>query len=175
MTEIVMPGRLPPVDIFPFLRWIPERFLGNWKSRCQAMQRESDALYGELMQLVIDRRSQKGPRDTYADRLIEQQDKLGFTWHELMYMTGVVIDAGTDTTSSAFITLVQIFTTRPDLQRIAQEQIDAAIGDDRTPNWDDFVKLPIVNQLMKEVQRFHPVVPIAFPHLLSEGMVLMRF
>lgn len=165
-----MPGKLPPVDIFGFLHYIPEKFFGNWKSKCLEMQRESDTLYGELMELVMERRKKMGPKDVFADKLVEQQEKLGFNWHEILYMTGVVLDAGTETTSSAWIVLVQMLASRPEVLRQVQEQIDGVVGEDRTPTWDDFPKLPLVNQLMKEVQRFRPVVPIAFPHRLTEGM-----
>lgn len=169
MTELVMPGALPPVDIFGFLHYVPERFLDHWKSRCLEMQKASDALYGHLMELVMERRRKRGPKETFADQIVDQQDKLGFSWHEMLYMTGVVLDAGTETTANVWIILVQMLTSRPELLRQVQEQIDAVVGEDRTPTWDDFPKLPIVNQLMKEVQRFRPVVPIAFPHRLTEG------
>ncbi len=31
LSEINEVGNTPPVDIYPFLHWVPERFLGMWK------------------------------------------------------------------------------------------------------------------------------------------------
>jgi cytochrome P450 family 619 len=167
LGALVVPGRLPPVDIFPFLKLLPERFLGNWVTECIEAQQASDALYGSLIQMVMDRRKRLGPGNAYADRLIDNKE-YKFTLHELMYLTGGVLDAGTDTTASVVVTLIQMLCAFPDVAKKAQQQIDAVVGEDRTPVWDDFPKLPIINQLMKETQRIRPVTPISFPHQMLE-------
>lgn len=165
-----MPGNLPPIDIFPFLLYIPECLLGNWRSKCQNVAKKSIALYGRLLDQVIERRAKYGSKGTFADKVLEANDKTGYNTHELMYVLAVVLDAGTDTTYGAWTTLVQMLTRHPAILKRAQSEMDEVVGDDRTPTWADFGKLPMINMLMKEVQRFRPIVPIAFPHVLSEGM-----
>ena len=52
----------------------------------------------------------------------------------------------------------------PEVQRKAQEEIDRVIGDDDLPDFDDRQRLPYVDAVMKEVLRWHPIVPMAQPH-----------
>ncbi len=47
----------------------------------------------------------------------------------------------------------------PEIQAKAQAEIDAVIGDDRLPRFDDRERLPYINALVLEVTRWHNVVP----------------
>lgn len=52
----------------------------------------------------------------------------------------------------------------PDVQKKAQQEIDAVIGTSRMPDFSDRPSLPYVNALLKEMMRWHIVTPIALPH-----------
>ena len=52
----------------------------------------------------------------------------------------------------------------PDIQRKAQEELDRVVGSDRLPTFEDQASLPYVNALLREVLRWHIVLPIAVPH-----------
>ena len=52
----------------------------------------------------------------------------------------------------------------PDAQHKAQEELDHVVGDGRLPTFEDRYSLPYINAILKEVMRWHVVVPIAFPH-----------
>lgn len=41
----------------------------------------------------------------------------------------------------------------PDVQAKAQQEIDAVVGSDRMPTWDDWNSLPYTRALMKETFR----------------------
>ena len=47
----------------------------------------------------------------------------------------------------------------PDVQRKAQAEIDAVVGQDRLPDFSDQAKLPYVNAIIKETLRWHPIFP----------------
>jgi cytochrome P450 len=49
----------------------------------------------------------------------------------------------------------------------AQTELDAVVGTDRLPSFDDREYLPYVNALAKEVFRWNTVVPTGTPLLLS--------
>ncbi|KAL2061086.1 hypothetical protein VTL71DRAFT_9138 [Oculimacula yallundae] len=168
-ASLIVPGRLPPVDVFPFLKLVPERFLGNWVTLCTDLQKASDKLYTSILEAVIERRKNQATQDTFVDRCLDNKE-YEFSFHELMYITGAVLDAGTDTTSSILITLIQMLCAYPDCLKRAHAEIDMVVGEGRTPVWDDFPKLPFVNQLIKETQRFRPATPIAFPHKALEDI-----
>jgi hypothetical protein len=57
----------------------------------------------------------------------------------------------------------------PDVQKRAQQESDAAVGEDRSPAREDYEKLAYV-AAVKESMRWRPVVPLAFPHVLAEGI-----
>lgn len=56
----------------------------------------------------------------------------------------------------------------PDVQRKAQQELDAVLGGDRLPQCEDRDNLPYVNALVKEVFRWHPVAPMGVPHVSTE-------
>lgn len=47
----------------------------------------------------------------------------------------------------------------PEVQKKAQEEIDAVVGRDRLPSFADRARLPYVHAVCKEVVRFHTPVP----------------
>lgn len=53
----------------------------------------------------------------------------------------------------------------PEAQRKAQEEIDRVVGNSRLPTFADRDNLPYINATVKEVLRWHPVVPNNLPHL----------
>ena len=57
----------------------------------------------------------------------------------------------------------------PDLQKKAQAEIDEVVGEDRTPQWSDYGKLPYVSQVVKESMRWRPVGGLGVPHALTSG------
>lgn len=168
-TTLLQPGTLPPVDSFPFLKLVPERLLGNWHTRVMETRKSMNELYSSYLDLVVRRRKTSGPRESFADRLIEQQEQLDWTWHGLYFLGGLMMEAGSDTTSGAINSFLLLMTKFPGAYKKSQQQIDAYVGDERSPTWADFDHLPAVNSLLKETMRFRPISPIAFPHALSEG------
>lgn len=52
-------------------------------------------------------------------------------------------------------------TLNPEKQKLAQEEIDRIVGEDRIPTMDDRELLPYVNATIKEVLRWHPALPLS--------------
>ena len=48
----------------------------------------------------------------------------------------------------------------PDVQREAQAKIDAVVGRDRLPTFEDLERLPFVQAVFKELLRWQPVLPL---------------
>jgi cytochrome P450 family 619 len=51
----------------------------------------------------------------------------------------------------------------------AQEEIDTAVDESRSPTWGDFPKLPYINMMIKESHRWRPVSPLGVSHAVAEG------
>ena len=48
----------------------------------------------------------------------------------------------------------------PEVQQKAQKQIDAVIGTDRLPEFEDVESMPYVQAIVKELLRWQPVAPL---------------
>lgn len=48
----------------------------------------------------------------------------------------------------------------PGTQQKAQAQIDEVVGTDRLPTFNDLERLPYIRAIVKEVGRWHSVVPL---------------
>jgi cytochrome P450 len=168
-SKVMETGATPPIDIYPFLKLIPQRFLGKWVSRATEVREEMDALYGDVVRHVIRRQETVGSKSSFMDRVLEKKDKLGLSMHELYFLGGVAMEGGSDTSSSVIISCIQAMTKWPEIQKKAQEEIDGMVGEDRSPVWSDYAKLPYVAAIVKESMRWRPVAPLGFPHSLSEG------
>jgi cytochrome P450 len=49
---------------------------------------------------------------------------------------------------------------RPEIQTIAQKELDAVTMRERLPTFEDRSRLPFVNAICKEILRWRPVVPM---------------
>ena len=63
----------------------------------------------------------------------------------------------------------------PEVQRKAQEEIDAIIGGCRFPTIEDRKNLPYIDALVKETLRWHPIVPLCVPHAVAQDNTYDNF
>jgi cytochrome P450 len=56
----------------------------------------------------------------------------------------------------------------PEVQRRAQAELDAVVGRDRLPTFDDAHRLPYVRAIIEEVLRWRPNVPLGVAHAATE-------
>jgi cytochrome P450 len=168
-SKVMETGNTPPVDLIPALHYVPESLLGNWKSRAKDVSKEMNELYSQYLDIVLRRRKKNVNKESFMDKVLAQNEKLGFTRHQLYFLGGTMMEGGSDTSSSIIIAFLHAMTRWPEVMKKAQAEIDAVVGEDRTPTWGDYEKLPYVAATVKEAMRWRPVVPLAFPHYLSEG------
>ncbi|KAF5336587.1 hypothetical protein D9611_006633 [Ephemerocybe angulata] len=75
---------------------------------------------------------------------------------------------GADTTVSSSWALVFAMAAYPEVQKKAQAEIDLVVGNDRLPTLADRESLPYVAAIVKEVSRWHSVVPLGLSRASSE-------
>lgn len=163
------PGNTPPVDIYSFLHYIPQCLLGNWSARAQGVSDNMNELYAEYLDRVELRRRKVGSNGSFMDIVLEQNEKLGLTRHQLYFLGGVLMEGGSDTSSSIILAFIHAMTKWVDVLHKAHCEVDAVVGETRTPVWSDYDRLPYVAAIVKEAMRWRPVVPLAFPHAAAEG------
>ncbi len=58
------------------------------------------------------------------------------------------------------MTFVVATLIRPEIQKMAQEELDAVTMRERLPTLEDRPKLPFVDAICKEVTRWSPIAPL---------------
>lgn len=152
------PGASPPVDVFPFLKFLPER-LAPWKGRALDAGVTMDDAWTEARRVVEARRATGVRRDCIIDHVLDQYEEQGskpFTDHAFNNLMGELVEGAADTTASQICTLIMAFALHPEVQLKARKEMDAVCGDDRPPTFFDFKKLPYVNAIVKEGMRWRP-------------------
>jgi cytochrome P450 len=48
----------------------------------------------------------------------------------------------------------------PEIQEKAQREVEAVVGPERVPSFEDLERLPYIQAIVKEVGRWHTVVPL---------------
>jgi hypothetical protein len=81
-------------------------------------------------------------------------------------------------TGSAMTAFFLALVLYPQVQRRAQAELDAVVGRDRLPTFDDRPRLPYIEAFCKELMRWQMVTPIGmihfFPQVPSIGMIERR-
>ncbi|PYI31853.1 m-hydroxybenzyl alcohol hydroxylase [Aspergillus indologenus CBS 114.80] len=172
-------GATPPVDDFWLLRVLPQWMTGHWRHRALEVESLMQSLYTTVLDQVRDRRARGIHRDSFMDRVLDRLDKVPLTESQLRFLGGVLMEGGSDTSSSLILTIIQAMTKFPAVQARAHAEIDRVVGADRSPAWSDAAQLPYINCIIKEAHRWRPVSPLGVPHAVAQddeinGMVLPK-
>lgn len=109
-------GATPPVDSFPLLKIIPQRLLGNWRSRANNVGGLMKSLYSEVLQEVEQRRERGINKDSFMDRVLDGQEKNQLSRNELYFLGGVLMEGGSDTSSSLILAVLLAMMAYPHVQ-----------------------------------------------------------
>lgn len=161
-------GNTPPVDIFPWLKRLPESLFGNYKSRALAVGKQMESLYEDILQDVLKRRETRNV-GSFMDIVLDQTGKVQLPRDQQRFIGGVLMEGGSDTSSSLILAIVQALILNPDVQEKAHAEISAVVGEGRSPEWSDMERLPYINMIVKEGHRWRPILPLCFPHALGQG------
>ncbi|KAI0302456.1 cytochrome P450 [Multifurca ochricompacta] len=161
-TTLVLPGA-SLVNHFPFLRHIPE-----WLPRFsyKPLARYGHAMGVEVVNEPIHfvKESIGTARPSLALQNLQEIEKLSGSDRDKAerVVSGALASlysAGSDTTVSATLTFFLACLLHPEIQKKAQEEIDAATGRERLPSFED------------RSLRWMPVTPLAVPHAVTQDDV----
>ncbi|KAF8884124.1 cytochrome P450 [Infundibulicybe gibba] len=177
------PAASTMVDFFPFLQYLPSWFPGTYFAtqarrvrKCirdlheqpiEDIRQQIAAGIGspcfvrnELENLPQDQAAGSPDYDTQLD--------------DIMGAAATIYTAGADTTWTTMSIFLLAMVLYPDVQRKAQEEIDAVITSKRLPSFNDQGNLPYVNCVIQETMRWHPAVPLGIPHSTLEADIYNR-
>lgn len=83
-----------------------------------------------------------------------------------------MVVGGTDTASNTIEFAMAELMNSPQIMKKAQQEIDLVVGNDRTVEESHLHKLHYLNNIMKEVLRLHPALPLLVPHSPSESCII---
>jgi len=160
------------VDVLPFLKYVPEWFPGaqfqvqakNWRPWVSGM-------LNDPFDLVKKRMADGDAPGCAATALLEdlgETDKRDYVESVIRTTLGSMYAGGADTTVSAIGTFILAMLLHPEVQKEAQKEIDSVIGSGRLPDFSDRPLLPYIDAIVNETLRWHPVLPLNIPHLLSK-------
>ncbi|THV01370.1 cytochrome P450 [Dendrothele bispora CBS 962.96] len=163
--RLFLPGAQLPVDMFPFLKYLPEGPLAPWKKKCKELKEMHQKLFFGSLEQCKGRIERGESAGCLMEQILERyQKEFGLTWHEVGYIGGTLLEGGIDTSTSILQMLIMLLPCYPEVQQQAQEEIDRVVGHDRIPQRDDIKNLPYVQAIIKELGRFGPPLPFGVPH-----------
>ncbi|KAF7328683.1 putative cytochrome P450 [Mycena sanguinolenta] len=160
---ILEPGSTPPIDLIPILKYVPERW-AKWKRDCAKTRKLQRDLYFGLLDETKERLSKGDENGSYMEEVLTRQEEFGMDREITGYLGGVLIEGGSDTTSSYLQSLILALVAYPDAQRKAHEEIDRVVGEHRMPTLDSLEEMPYIRAMIQETHRFRPVAPLMVPH-----------
>lgn len=152
-ATVMAPGFVPPYDIFPFLKIVPD-FLTpwrGWKQKTRSVGERQRALYRELFLGVKQRMAQGRSQECFLADVIRQQEKTGYTDVDLAHIGGVLLEGGAETTAGTFETFLVAMAAYPFIMKAAQAEVDSFYGDSQMPTEAIAAELPYLEACMLEV------------------------
>ncbi|KAI0352606.1 cytochrome P450 [Trametes cingulata] len=168
-----------PVDLLPFLRhipgWVPGFGFQYALASCKAaVTYMKEAPFAQLKSALDEGRAAPCALSVLLSRINEAAGTKEFAYQEdVVKNVGLVaFEGGSDTSYGTLQGLFLALSLYPEVQKKAQAELDAIVGPDRLPDFDDRDALVYVRAVIKEALRWHVVVPLGIPHRTLKDDVL---
>ena len=149
-TALLEPGAAPPADGITFLQHIPE-FMAPWKQKAKQIRRDQREIYFRLYNATKARMAEGTRVGCFMEKLIDDQ-KSNLDDEHKTYLGGVLMEGGSDTTSSTLLSFLLAMLENPVVLKRAQEDVDRVCGLERSPTMEDLANLPYIDACMHEVR-----------------------
>ena len=114
--------------------------------------------------------------DSFAKSVLSDQKANDLTDDEVANLTANLIGGGVDTTSATMISLILAMCAFPEKQKLAHEELDRVVGQDRMPDWQDEHSLPYISAIVSETLRWRTVTILGgVPHATIRDDVYMDY
>ncbi|KAK9446516.1 cytochrome P450 [Limtongia smithiae] len=174
MASLNVPGAYL-VESLPFLKYLPT-VIAPWKQEIidhgLEQARESINLLNSVRRDIANAEATGTPiQESLAKLLLETRASAapGMNEREFASIPLSLFGAGSDTTASTLCSAFLALVTHPEALRAAQAELDAVVGSERSPTYEDEPRLPYLKALIKEVLRWRPVAVLGgTPHASTE-------
>ncbi|KAI4934694.1 hypothetical protein J4E85_002552 [Alternaria conjuncta] len=150
------------VDLFPILRSLPDFALPLRKYAKELHEKESELYVGHW--LNVKKAIKNGTaKPCFCVDLVRAQDEENFSDELAGYVSGSLLEAGSDTTSATLIGFIQAMILFPTVSATARAELDTICGA-RLPALSDLPSLPYIRSCVKESMRWMPTAILGVPH-----------
>ncbi|KAG1884670.1 cytochrome P450 [Suillus subluteus] len=163
------------VEVMPSLRFLPSWFPGAGFKRVafhigQRLSRLDGTPFNWTKQQI---QSGNYTHSFISEQLLQEDGStVGAQQEEIAtWCSHGIYAAGADTTASSLTSFILAMMLYPEVQKHAQAEIDAIVGQDQFPAFNDREKLPYIGALIQELLRWAPAAPQGLPHhAMGEGV-----
>ncbi|KAJ7664304.1 cytochrome P450 [Mycena rosella] len=153
------------VDFLPVLKYVPAWFpYATFKRQANEWRKSSDIAAHVPFGILKDGMATNDYMPSVGSKLLTSDEAVDET--AVRQTTAAMFASGSAATVSALTTFILAMRLYPDVQARAQKEIDQVVAG-RLPNFADETSLPYITAIIREIGRWNPVVPLAFPHMLS--------
>ncbi|KAF8207028.1 cytochrome P450 [Mycena galopus ATCC 62051] len=167
--KVHVPGKFL-VESWPVLLYLP-RFLQWFRWEPERQRKLDTELYMSLMNNVKRELVENTAQPSMAAYSLAKQAEFGLTDVEIAYSLSAPWAAGVGTTIGTIEVFLLAMILFPDVQKKAQAEIDAVVGQSKCPGFENHDALPYVQALIKEVTRWRCIAPTGVPHSTSKDDV----
>ncbi|KAH9847889.1 CyP450 monooxygenase [Lenzites betulinus] len=167
-VRLATPGRFA-VETFPILRYVPSWFPGagfqkifaeckianDYLKHVLFNQTKSSINRGESPSCVVANMLNRAAKGAPVDTMTKKDEEI---------LKNVCATAMFSVLQALFAAMVLY----PDVQEKAQAELDAVVGRDRLPDFDDRDELVYISTMVKEAIRWNVVTPLGIPHMTMQ-------
>ncbi|ODM99561.1 Methyl farnesoate epoxidase [Orchesella cincta] len=166
------------VNAYPFLRHFP-----YFKQNFQALVSGAEAIIEMLEKSIEEHKKNRDPSaprdliDVYLQAIEDSKDDPDtvFFKDQLVQLCEDLFAAGAESTSNSIAFCILHMVRNPDCQEKVQKELDAVVGKNRFPSFEDKANLPYTFAVISEAFRISPVAPISVPHMNIEDTKLLGY
>ncbi|KFZ16483.1 hypothetical protein V501_02223 [Pseudogymnoascus sp. VKM F-4519 (FW-2642)] len=160
------------VDYFPIFKYAP-----NWLARSRPLKHARDWKHAilnlhEIPFANLQKEIKEGiAQNCIAQTLLEEsaaREEKGevnnLSTEDIKGACGAIFIAGANTTWSTIIICILNLLMNPVVLKKAQAEIDAVVGSNRLPNFEDRERLRYIDFIVQEAFRWAPLSPLGVPH-----------
>ncbi|KAF9074605.1 cytochrome P450 [Rhodocollybia butyracea] len=170
------------VDYIPALKYIPSWApLAGFKRNAAIVKETVDSMFNIPYEMVKNQVLSGNVVPCLTSRLIETCSPAGVESlteedeEDIKGVAGTMFSAAEDTTVSVLSTFVLAMVLHPEVFKQAQAEMDAVVGTNRLPVFEDRASLPYLECVIKEACRWNAPVPLGLPHRLMQDDIYRGF
>ncbi|KAF9479201.1 cytochrome P450 [Pholiota conissans] len=174
--KIASGGGVWPVDVLPALQYLPDWMPGaGFKRKAREWKRKMEEFADAPYEYVRSSIKSGNYKPSFCSMLLDDPsvqgaDRERFEF-DLKWSANSMYSASIDTTITAVSQFILAMMLHPEAQRRVQAEIDAVVGTDRLPTFEDREKMPYMEAVYQETLRWAVPVPLNLPHRVMEDDV----